>query len=397
MKRLVLLLMPMLLLTACQMTATATETSDSSLPGGIQVVVPWAQPDRPYTPTEPTGEELSYYYDAPLKEFVPSENYGTVYLYWGKFDSSNYWEKSFYGLCAQDGRIITEPIYSVLGVFGTDPYMYVLFDSSRPQIPIGDIDIYGSQSYTHPCVLVSQDGSFAQAFDDIRQQQEYGMFDPVDVGVVAVCKDGLWGGIDYAGNMVIPLSKRTPEEVYDPILQPIRAFLANRPTGFDDAFYPLCQNRMAYYGDSAAGMYDLSGNLLLESQDLYPMRTWNNRVIARDYEGGILSVYDEDGVRKGQMQGGIGPYTGDLPYLEFLGSGGSNYSISFYDPELQTTRHVITDQNLNIIFDYERDAIPQMPSPFLENGLLYALENGILYTARLDGTILTAVARQPFP
>ena len=105
-----------IMLTSCAPTSTPTQTPPTSVPV-LEVQMQWETPDEGFS-VIPAGEGPRYYYEKPLDEFIPSEDYGRVYLYAGELrrflgegDYPEYY--TTFGICTADGRIITAPIYTL--------------------------------------------------------------------------------------------------------------------------------------------------------------------------------------------------------------------------------------------------------------------------------------------
>jgi len=170
-------------------------------------------------PYEPPPEPERYYNGA-VGEFIPSQDYGRVYPYIGqvqkaKPNSEGYWFPSscLYGFVDEKGRIICDPVYdkAMFLSFGNKA-AYVMQKTAFRQGVVtyhGDFDgeymewsedIRSKQEGHY--IVVSLDGSFAGSYEDVYYDGYYEGIKAFEY--IPVCKDGLWGVIDYDGTEILP-------------------------------------------------------------------------------------------------------------------------------------------------------------------------------------------------
>ncbi len=79
---------------------------------------------------EDRQENYSRYYDEFVGEFIPSDDYGTVMPFIGRFaegKEGNYsYKEERVGFCTADGKIICDAVYDFRGALSTDNYVYYL-------------------------------------------------------------------------------------------------------------------------------------------------------------------------------------------------------------------------------------------------------------------------------
>ncbi len=109
---------------------------------------------------EARQENYSRYYGEFVGEFIPSDDYGTVMPYIGRFASGmegNYCHKEDrVGFCTLDGEIICDPVYEFCGALSTENYVYYLVrPTGLNEAYIEDkyLDLYDS-----PFLLIRDDG-----------------------------------------------------------------------------------------------------------------------------------------------------------------------------------------------------------------------------------------------
>ena len=225
MKRTLLLVLSfILMLAACAPAPTASPTlspapSTTPLPPpaptpAIEVHMPWQTPDEAYAPIPP-GEEPKYFYDKPLGAFVPSDDYGAVYPYMGAYHFGMWGPTYQYGLCTADGRIITAPVYSAPAVLGFGGQQAYLFYTESEQV-WNDREGWYETAAT-PGLLVALDGSWAEPFDNAMQFIVPTMIysKTLNYPVLAVQRDGLWGGLAMDGSIAVPFEHKQYFRMYD--------------------------------------------------------------------------------------------------------------------------------------------------------------------------------------
>ena len=203
-----------IMLTSCAPTSTPTQTPPTSVPV-LEVQMQWDSPDAAYSAI-PAGEEPRYFYEKPLDTFVPSEEYGRVYLYAGDQRVTDFYSVprlfSVFGLCTADGQIITAPIYTA-DIYNTcfgrgEEQLYVLYEGTR------EVHFEGFEE-AHMGIervwLIDQRGRWAEVVDEVLlddPDRDY-TFD-----FLTVRKGDKWGGISYGGEIVIPFAYDSVREFW---------------------------------------------------------------------------------------------------------------------------------------------------------------------------------------
>ena len=224
--RLIGLLLALLLLAACAPLGSPISSPglspapmpESTLVPIFDVRVQWQTPDQAYDNT-PWWQGTPCFYGEPLQAMVPSPDYRFVYPYVGGMVYDQYgggraykvhsWKNELYGLCTAAGEIITAPIYSSYFRFTDGEHIAnLLYNTAGEKSALDD----------QPCILYPPDGSWVLEFESVLMHQNVSVltegFFFVDVGFLAVKKDGLWGTVGYDGQIIEPLIHETPELLY---------------------------------------------------------------------------------------------------------------------------------------------------------------------------------------
>ena len=304
MKRNLLLAMSLILmLTACAPAPAATVTpapapTPEPTPAPtpvIEVQMPWQTPDEGYSPI-PAGEEPRYFYDKPLGAFVPSEDYGAVYPYMGTY-SFGMWGPTYqYGLCTADGRIITAPVYSAPALLGVgEQKAYLLYtESTQAWNKEGWYETVANSG-----ILVGLDGSWVESFDDAAQfvvpTVEYNK--TLNYPVLAVQRDGLWGGIAMDGSIAVPFEHKQYFRMYES--EPLYRSDYSQRQEFEIVRY----DRILAYERDAYGTIHWEGWAELLDEHLEPLTyvagghygSGSDFFLQMNMEMEVLYTYDFDG------------------------------------------------------------------------------------------------------
>ena len=215
MKKTLPLVLSIIMLTACAPAPTPTPSELAPTPL-LEVQMQWEVPDEGFS-VIPAGEEPQYFYDKPLDSFVPSEDYGRIYPYLGHGETLK-WEATYqYGLCTENGEIITAPIYSAPMLLGFgEKRSYLLFTGNGTPEEITD-DFGGWTYYPNGGMLVGLDGSWTAEFEDMSFFVEPYFLGTrhIDGSILAVERDGRWGGISTAdGSVTVPFRHENGDAVY---------------------------------------------------------------------------------------------------------------------------------------------------------------------------------------
>lgn len=174
--------------------ASAEETDDSR----IQAL-----------PRYEAGHAVRYYVE-PVNDFIPSEEYGTVYPYIGERNKVDEWTDEVYGYGFVDGQgqIICDPVYTdVIRITFGEQSAYV---ATAKYCENGNY--FKEDSIKGFVAVIGADGSFYQKYDDVsmasgiaggniinnRSEYEYGYEH------IAVKKGERWGAIGFDGAAVLP-------------------------------------------------------------------------------------------------------------------------------------------------------------------------------------------------
>jgi len=210
MKQFMPLLLIIIMLTSCTLAPTTTPVPE--LPAEppipvLEVQVQWNRPDEGFSPI-PAGEEPKYFYDKPLDAFVPSDDYGQIYLYAGGLGLLDTEETSEYytpfGLCTADGQIITAPVYMVMSGHGSygigSKQVYILLQGSHDVTysHSGSDFAYRTVEKVH---IIDGQGRWIETVEEFDYPNlEY----TYTHDFLVARRDGKWGGIGFDGAVVVP-------------------------------------------------------------------------------------------------------------------------------------------------------------------------------------------------
>ena len=228
--RLPALLIAFLLLTACAPAGKPTPSPEPSpAPTLAPTPVPifdvqqqWQTPDQAYDNT-PWWQDTPCFYGEPLLELIPAPDYGLIYPYVGGVVYNQYYDGNIYsdyhggtmyaplyGLCTADSQIITAPIYggSYFRFNDGEHIANLLYNTAGEKSASGD----------QPCTLYASDGSWVLEFESVLMHETTDIMTEgsyfVDVGYLAVKKNGFWGTVGYDGQTLEPFIHETPEGLY---------------------------------------------------------------------------------------------------------------------------------------------------------------------------------------
>ncbi|MBQ8696225.1 MAG: hypothetical protein IJ519_00745 [Clostridia bacterium] len=200
MKKRILLILSLLLLTGCGGKAAVTEPTEVS----TEVVTEPTEPvtENPYAPIgdentfllpelpdigEYEADELDRWQDGPMPELIPSDKYGRLHPYVGDVKEYSAYsvlingemtvDQLYYGLCTDDGTLVTDPVYTSI-THHDGCYLLVTKYADKT------MEIY-SRAY-----IAAEDGSAVTLIHDGEGVPQYyapdvyGVIDGADIGAV---------------------------------------------------------------------------------------------------------------------------------------------------------------------------------------------------------------------
>lgn len=187
----------------------------------------WANPDADTPRVEgeyamyPEGEEPVYFSGANPYALTPSNDYGKLYFYLGTSRKEEYSYPNFYGLCTADGKIVTEPIYTIATLLtdskGNSAYLCFRSDLARRDDNMSE-DSKGREGVLeNPAILFATDGSWVKEYDDAQFCYGFAITTEsiINADFIAVKKEGKWGGVDMKGETFIPFDMSTADRIYE--------------------------------------------------------------------------------------------------------------------------------------------------------------------------------------
>ena len=227
----------------------------------------------------PQGEEPVYFPGTNPYALTPSKAYGKLYFYLGAIHSESSSSPQFYGLCTADGKIVTEPIYTVATLLtdskGNTAYLCFRSDLAR-------------KTLSNPAILFTTDGSWVKDYDDAQFCYGFnGAADSViNADFIAVKKDGQWGAVNMNGETVLPFDRSTPDGIYG---QP--DFRNSGP----ELMLGITADRYLASGK----LYDAKGRLIADDIKGLPMAAAGNYFVTTDFSAQsapvVIYTYTLDG------------------------------------------------------------------------------------------------------
>ena len=227
----------------------------------------------------PQGEEPVYFPGTNPYALTPSKAYGKLYFYLGAIHSESSSSPQFYGLCTADGKIVTEPIYTVATLLtdskGNTAYLCFRSDLAR-------------KTLSNPAILFATDGSWVKDYDDAQFCYGFnGAADSViNADFIAVKKDGQWGAVNMNGETVLPFDRSTPDGIYG---QP--DFRNSGP----ELMLGITADRYLASGK----LYDAKGRLIADDIKGLPMAAAGNYFVTTDFSAQsapvVIYTYTLDG------------------------------------------------------------------------------------------------------
>lgn len=237
--------------------------------------------DTPYVDGEyamyPKGEEPVYFTGTNPYALMPSKEYGKLYFYLGSIYNEMFSSPQFYGLCTEDGKIVTEPIYTIATLLtdskGNAAYLCFRSDLGQQTETVEEGAGY-ERTISNPAILFATDGSWIQEYDGAQFCYGFnGVIDAIiNADFIAVKKDGKWGAVDMNGEVVIPFDRNSPDGIYG---QP----------DFENGemMFRITANRYL----SHETLYDETANHYLSYEKLYDE---TGKVIADDIKGMLMTA-----------------------------------------------------------------------------------------------------------
>ena len=310
--------------------------------------------DTPYVDSKfslyPSGEAPEYFAGVDPYVFIASEDYGELYFYLGVYRREEWSSPRYYGICNADGKIITEPIYSVPLLLTDSEGNKAYFCYRSDKMPIIEtIEMTEYWSYDivrYPVLIFATDGSWVKEFDGGMPYYGFrGASDEiVNNDIFAVMENGKWGAVNMNGELVIPFERENPEDVYQ------FDRYSEIVDGFDIRYF-LCVtgNRFLTLTGGLSmptELYDKEGNLIA-STGMLGRPTGMPGVFFVTYEwlderGANVYTYTLDGELIARL-----PTTDDisLTYAMPLGD---------YVWITTETSNIVCDKELNILYEYHK-------------------------------------------
>lgn len=284
--------------------------------------------DTPYVDGDysmyPKGEEPVFFEGTNPYALEPSDRYGRLYFYLGAAHHEMISSPQFYGLCTEEGKIVTEPVYTVATLLtdsrGNMAYLCFRSDLEREVETIeGSWGSYEKASA--PAILFATDGTWVQDYDDVSFC--YGFMGAGDVVInadyIAVKKDGKWGAVDLNGNIAIPFDKDSPDGIY-----------GQREIDYASPMVGITADRYLL-GEK---LIDAKGERIADGIKGMPAPKAGDYFVTTDYEANTIYTYTFDGKMLAKLEGGDDNFYGASPFGSYVLMN-LNDRVKIYDRQLK--------------------------------------------------------------
>ena len=289
----------------------------------------------------PEGEAPVYFQGTNPLALEASNRYGQLYFYLGSVHHEDFSSPRFYGLCTENGEIVTEPVYTVATLLtdsqGNKAYLCYRSDLELESETVVDED-WTYERIINPAILFATDGSWILELDGIRFF--YGFAGAGDVimnaDILAAKLEGKWGAVNMKGEVVIPFEKDYSEGIYLYSHNDMHySYLG--VTG--DRFM---QGNYNSNSDNTFSLYD--GELHMIADDLYgmPVPMSGEFIITTEWDsnnGCTIYTYTIDGYPIAKLEPDEVEYYGASPLGDYVHVRAEKSSY-------------ICDRELNIIYEF---------------------------------------------
>jgi hypothetical protein len=290
----------------------------------------------------PDGEAPEYFDGADPYDFRARGDYGRIYFYLGAMRYGVWGTSRFYGLCTEDGMIVTEPVYTVALLLTDSNGNKAYFCHKGDREPLREMVSEGDWSHEvshYPALLFAVDGSWIKEFDSAELY--YGVTGPanaiMNADVLAVMLGGKWGAVNMKGETVIPFNRDSYEGIYPPFDGRTLSFSVTgdrfmRNTGVDETgktLYDLC---------------DGSGNLIATGLRGMPQGMAGEFIVTSEWGEQSITVFTY--TLDGELIASLAPTEGSYSEARPLG----DYVWIYAENSI-----LICDRWLNILYEFSRE------------------------------------------
>lgn len=291
----------------------------------------------------PYGEAPSFRETVYDNDLSPRNDYGRLYFYLGSVGESHESHTSrLYGLCTEEGIVLTYPVYTVplllTDSYGHQAYFCYRTDKNPIVMPVQTEGQTYLQKF-YPAMLFATDGSWFRQFDSAMPFE--GVTGPINEirnsDILAVMRGGKWGAVNLMGDIVIPYERDDYRTIYS---------RADERIGF----MPVAANRfMRAIGD------DKDGN------QIWDLCNADSELIAtglRGYPRGMSGLYIVT-VERQERSITVNTYTLNGAFIIggtwIADKTGDAEAFGDYIKVIADNRTLICDREMNILGSFEND------------------------------------------
>ena len=296
----------------------------------------------------PEGEAPEYFPGTNRYKLEPSDKYGQLYFYLGKMLPEDFSLFGFFGLCTADGKIVTDPIYTMPELLidseGNRAYLCCRADVERQIIETIPLPGGRFDRLTKPAILLPIDGSWILELDDVAQFRGFtgGGGAIMNADFLAANIGGKWGTVNLLGETLIPFGRDSYKGIYpDPNKDAEHALTYIAATGNR---FMRSERGIPGDFDGPFSLYDGELNLIATGLMGSPHSKTANRIITSTFgPDSTTYIYTLDGELLHSFKRKEEGYTITLPWGEFV-------HIYTEDGRLLTC-----DADLSVLYEFKLD------------------------------------------
>ena len=288
----------------------------------------------------PEGEEPVYLDGVDHYLLKASDDYGPLYFYLGSTHHEIMAAPAFYGLCTEDGKIVTEPIYTnprlLIDSEGNKAYACYRLDKvqSYETVTVGD---WSYEKSITPALLFATDGSWVMEFDGAFPSYVSGMCSDVmaNSDIFVAKKDGKWGALNLNGEIVIPFNRDSSDGIY-PSLETLGPDMAGAYAGITaDRYLSPGNDSINAFAGVNNNLIDSKGKILAKGLQGVPASGCGDYIITSDWDTKTVYTYTLDGEP-----------------IASLSPAGSALTLGEYAAVSSEGKLLIMDRNLEPVFEF---------------------------------------------
>ena len=236
----------------------------------------------------PDGEAPVYLPGVNPYKLKARDDYGELYFYLGSLQGEEWYILKLYGLCTAEGKIVTEPIFTVPLLFTDSSGNKAYFCYRADVNPVSIMVQGGGGAYelnVYPALLFATDGSWIKEYETAMPYE--GLSGPINTFMNAECLavmlGGKWGAVNLKGETVVPFDNDDYRGIY-PKPDNGRGMLAVTSNRF------MCDT-YSEDGIQFFGLYDGEANLIASDLRGRPRGMCGEFIVTTEWSDSSFAVY----------------------------------------------------------------------------------------------------------